>query len=229
MLILQVPGLILYLDPLVETVKEMDGPGCTMVSTIGTLTWHRLWKVIRTPHGRDFDDSLEKCEEYLGARSCGKPQHSARTLLVHSAPSTVPKHSPSPVLNRASLRERFHSDWCSPSNCDEIHDRVKNVLKSHQAHPGHLYDERDPEKDEELELKRGLLYRDSAYDSDPEYSSYQRPHGSLHLDDGEYWSRAASYNKGKSHRPVFENSMDKMYRNLYKKACSSVSHTQESF
>ncbi|XP_048672266.1 spermatogenesis-associated protein 6 [Marmota marmota marmota] len=171
------------------------------------------YKVIRTPHGRDFDDSLEKCEEYLGARSCGKPQHSARTLLVHSAPSTVPKHSPSPVLNRASLRERFHSDWCSPSNCDEIHDR----------------DERDPEKDEELELKRGLLYRDSAYDSDPEYSSYPRPHGSLHLDDGEYWSRAASYNKGKSHRPVFENSMDKMYRNLYKKACSSVSHTQESF
>lgn len=30
-------------------------------------------------------------------------------------------------------------------------------------------DERDPEKEEELELKRGLLYRDSAYDSDPEY------------------------------------------------------------
>ena len=30
-------------------------------------------------------------------------------------------------------------------------------------------DERDPEKEDELELKRGLLYRDSAYDSDPEY------------------------------------------------------------
>ncbi|XP_023390770.1 spermatogenesis-associated protein 6 [Pteropus vampyrus] len=108
---------------------------------------------------------------------------------------------------------KFHSDWCSPSNCDEIHDR----------------DERDLEKEDELELKRGLLYRDSAYDSDPEYSSFQRPRGSHHLDDGEYWSnRAASY-KGKSHRPVFENSMDKIYRNLYKKACNSVSHTQESF
>ncbi|XP_039741562.1 spermatogenesis-associated protein 6 isoform X3 [Pteropus medius] len=170
-------------------------------------------QVTRTPHGRDFDDSLERCDEYLSSRSCSKPQHSARTLLVHSAPSTVPKHSPSPVLNRASLRERFHSDWCSPSNCDEIHDR----------------DERDLEKEDELELKRGLLYRDSAYDSDPEYSSFQRPRGSHHLDDGEYWSnRAASY-KGKSHRPVFENSMDKIYRNLYKKACNSVSHTQESF
>ncbi|XP_054428812.1 spermatogenesis-associated protein 6 [Pteronotus mesoamericanus] len=187
------------------------------------------YKVIRTPHGRDFDDSLERCDEYLSSRSCSKPQHSARTLLVHSAPSTVLKHSPSPVLNRASLRERFHSDWCSPSNCDEIHDRVKNVLKSHQAHQRHLYDERDPEKEDELELKRGLLCRDYAYDSDPEYSPFQRQHGTLHLDDGEYWSnRAASY-KGKSHRPIFENSMDKLYRNLYKKACSSVSHTQESF
>ncbi|ELW67057.1 Spermatogenesis-associated protein 6 [Tupaia chinensis] len=95
--------------------------------------------------------------------------------------------------------------------------------------PKDYKDERDTEKEDELELKRGLLYRDSAYDSDPEYSSYQRPRGTLHLDDGEYWSnRAASY-KGKSHRPIFENSMDKMYRNLYKKACSSVSHTQESF
>lgn len=37
---------------------------------------------------------------------------------------------------------------------------------------GNLYifqDERDPEKEDEPELKRGLLYRDSAYDSDPEY------------------------------------------------------------
>ncbi|XP_012389923.2 spermatogenesis-associated protein 6 isoform X1 [Orcinus orca] len=185
------------------------------------------YKVIRTPHGRDLDDSLERCDDYLSSRSRSKPQHSSRTSLVHSAPSTMPKHSPSPVLNRASLRERFHSDWCSPSNCDEIHDRVKNVLKSHQAHQRHLYDERDPEKEDELELKRGLLYRDSAYDSDPEYSSFQQPRGTLHLDDGEYWSnRAASY-KGKSYRPIFENSMDKMYRSLYKKACSSVSHTQE--
>ncbi|KAF6111589.1 spermatogenesis associated 6 [Phyllostomus discolor] len=171
------------------------------------------YKVIRTPHGRDIDDSLERCDEYLSPRSCSKPQHSARTIHVHSAPSTMLKHSPSPVLNRASLRERFHSDWCSPSNCDEIHDR----------------DERDTEKEEELELKRGLFCRDYAYDSDPEYSSFQRPHGVFHLDDGEYWSNRAATYKGKSHRPIFENSMEKIYRNLYKKACSSASHTQESF
>ncbi|XP_044800969.1 spermatogenesis-associated protein 6 isoform X6 [Bubalus bubalis] len=89
------------------------------------------YKVIRTPHGRDFDESLERCEDYLSSRSCSKPQHSARTLLVHSAPSTMPKHSPSPVLNRASLRERFHSDWCSPSNCDEIHDRLISTATWH--------------------------------------------------------------------------------------------------
>lgn len=127
------------------------------------------YKVIRSPHGRDFEDPFERCEEYLSPRTCSKPQHSARTLLVHSAPSTTPKHCASPVLNRASLRERFHSDWCSPPNCDEIHDRVKDVLKSHQAHGRHLCEERDPEKEDEMELKRSLLYRDSAYDSDPEY------------------------------------------------------------
>uniref|UniRef100_A0A5F5PGN2 Spermatosis associated 6 n=1 Tax=Equus caballus TaxID=9796 RepID=A0A5F5PGN2_HORSE len=215
---------LIYVDPPSPRADGLFGPSGRDCERDGWSRMHsdhshlgcyrpKDYKVIRTSHGRDFDDSLERCDEYLSSRSCGKPQHSARTLLVHSAPSTMPKHSPSPVLNRASLRERFHSDWCSPSNCDEIHDR----------------DERDPEKEDELELKRGLLYRDSAYDSDPEYSSFQRPRGTLHLDDGEYWSnRAASY-KGKSHRPIFENSMDKIYRNLYKKACSSVSHTQESF
>uniref|UniRef100_A0A9L0K4K9 Spermatosis associated 6 n=1 Tax=Equus asinus TaxID=9793 RepID=A0A9L0K4K9_EQUAS len=234
------PFVIRHVDPPSPRADGLFGPSGRDCERDGWSRMHsdhshlgcyrpKDYKVIRTSHGRDFDDPLERCDEYLSSRSCGKPQHSARTLLVHSAPSTMPKHSPSPVLNRASLRERFHSDWCSPSNCDEIHDRVKNVLKSHQAHQRHLYDERDPEKEDELELKRGLFYRDSAYDSDPEYSSFQRPRGTLHLDDGEYWSnRAASY-KGKSHRPIFENSMDKIYRNLYKKACSSVSHTQESF
>ncbi|KAF6111599.1 spermatogenesis associated 6 [Phyllostomus discolor] len=95
--------------------------------------------------------------------------------------------------------------------------------------PKDYKDERDTEKEEELELKRGLFCRDYAYDSDPEYSSFQRPHGVFHLDDGEYWSNRAATYKGKSHRPIFENSMEKIYRNLYKKACSSASHTQESF
>eukprot|EP00069_Balaena_mysticetus_P005712 bmy_00884T0 len=87
------------------------------------------YKVIRTPHGRDFDDSLERCDDYLSSR--------------------------------------FHSDWCSPSNCDEIHDRM--FLFSVKFYLERVQDERDPEKEDELELKRGLLYRDSAYDSDPEY------------------------------------------------------------
>ncbi|KAK7814462.1 hypothetical protein U0070_008830 [Myodes glareolus] len=75
-LIPQVPGLILYLDHLVETVKEMDGPGCTVIII----------------------------------------------TLAAADPRII----------------RFHSDWCSPPNCDEIHDRVKDVLKSHQAHARHI-------------------------------------------------------------------------------------------
>ncbi|XP_044530748.1 spermatogenesis-associated protein 6 [Gracilinanus agilis] len=243
------------------------------------------YKITKTSHGRDREDSLDRCEEYLASRQ-SRPHNTDRNLLVHSAPSTMQKRSPSPVLNHSSLRERYHSDWCSPSNSDEIHERVKNVLKSHGTHQRCLYDERDQEKDEELDLKRSFAYKDSLCDSDPEYSrssplpsplspigrhslpagsfpaaskyahlpppektsldpsvptspgrlltrpsiynssSLYRPRPLVHLDNGEYWSNRAAAYKGKSHRGNFENSMDKIYRNLYRKACGSS--TQES-
>lgn len=80
---------------------------CLCYVTILYVYIYNFFKqVTRTSRGRDFDDSLERCNECLSPRSWSKDQHSARNLLVHSAPSTAPKHSPSPVLNRASLRER---------------------------------------------------------------------------------------------------------------------------
>lgn len=42
MLIPQVLGLMLYLDLLAETVKEMDGPGCTMIILILGATDPRI-------------------------------------------------------------------------------------------------------------------------------------------------------------------------------------------
>lgn len=58
----QVPGLMLYLDLLAETVKEMGGPGCTMVSsklclfialvalaTVKPFTWHQWTKIGSLP------------------------------------------------------------------------------------------------------------------------------------------------------------------------------------
>ncbi|XP_068948858.1 spermatogenesis-associated protein 6-like isoform X2 [Petaurus breviceps papuanus] len=184
------------------------------------------YKITKPFHIRDREDSLDRCEECLAPRP-SRPHHMDRALLVHSAPSSMQKRSPSPVFNQSTLRERYHSDWCSPSNSDEIHERVKNVLKSHRAHQRCLYDERDQEKDEELDLKRSFSYKDLVCDSDPEYSSVYRSRPLVHLDNGEYWSNRAAAYKGKSHRGNFENSMDKIYRNLYRKACGSS--TQESF
>ncbi|XP_074122093.1 spermatogenesis-associated protein 6 isoform X2 [Sminthopsis crassicaudata] len=221
------------------------GPVCTDHTHPGSYR-SKDYKITNPSHGRDREDSLERCEEYVTRQS--RPHHTDRILLVHSAPSSMQKRSPSPVLNQSTLRERYHSDWCSPANSDEIHERVKNVLKSHGAHQRCLYvsDETDQEKDEELDLKRSFSYKDSVCDSDPEYrawmealgdgsarlspsfgSSVYRPHPLVHLDNGEYWSNRAAAYKGKSHRGNFENSMDKIYRNLYRKACGSS--TQESF
>ncbi|XP_036611344.1 spermatogenesis-associated protein 6 [Trichosurus vulpecula] len=215
------PFVIRHADPLSPKPEIRLGPNVREPSREGWCKLHndhahlgsyrtKEYKITKPCHIRDREDSLERCEEYLAPRQ-SRPPHPDRALLVHSAPSSMQKRSPSPVLNQSTLRERYHSDWCSPSNSDEIHER----------------DERDQEKDEELDLKRSFSYKDSVCDSDPEYSSVYRPHPLVHLDNGEYWSNRAAAYKGKSHRGNFENSMDKIYRNLYRKACGSS--TQESF
>uniref|UniRef100_A0A7N4P5A8 Spermatosis associated 6 n=1 Tax=Sarcophilus harrisii TaxID=9305 RepID=A0A7N4P5A8_SARHA len=232
------PFVIRHADPPSPKPEILLGPNVREPSREGWCKLHndhthpgsyrsKDYKISNPSHGRDREDSLERCEEYVTRQS--RPHHTDRILLVHSAPSSMQKRSPSPVLNQSTLRERYHSDWCSPANSDEIHERVKNVLKSHGAHQRCLYvsDETDQEKDEELDLKRSFSYKDSVCDSDPEYSSVYRPHPLVHLDNGEYWSNRAAAYKGKSHRGNFENSMDKIYRNLYRKACGSS--TQESF
>uniref|UniRef100_A0A4X2LM48 Spermatogenesis associated 6 n=1 Tax=Vombatus ursinus TaxID=29139 RepID=A0A4X2LM48_VOMUR len=222
------PFVLRRADPSSPKPEVLLGPSGREPSREGWCKLHNgeLGRITRPSHGRDQEDSLDRCEEYLAPRQ-SRPCHVDRSLLVHSAPSSMQKRSPSPVLNQSTLRERYHSDWCSPSNSDEIHERVKNVLKSHGAHQRYLYDERDEEKDEELDPKRSLAHKDSACDSDPEYSSAYRPRALVHLDNSEYWSNRAAAYKGKSHRGNFENSMDKIYRNLYRKACGSS--TQESF
>ncbi|EGV97913.1 Spermatogenesis-associated protein 6 [Cricetulus griseus] len=75
-------------------------------------------------------------------------------------------HSPSPYTKRRmcelseDTRRRLAHLNLGPYEFKKETDKPPFVIR---------HDERDPEKDEELELKRGLLFRDSAYDSDPEY------------------------------------------------------------
>lgn len=54
-------------------------------------------------------------------------------------------------------------------------------------------------------------------------SSPVQQNTTVHLDNGEYWSSRAAVYKGKPHRVIFEESLEKIYRNMYRKASGTVS------
>lgn len=54
-------------------------------------------------------------------------------------------------------------------------------------------------------------------------SSSVQQNTTVHLDNGEYWSNRAAAYKGKPHRAIFEDSLEKIYRNMYKKASGTIS------
>lgn len=54
-------------------------------------------------------------------------------------------------------------------------------------------------------------------------SSPVQQNTTVHLDNGEYWSSRAAVYKGKPHRAIFEESLEKIYRNMYRKASGTVS------
>ncbi|XP_031457992.1 spermatogenesis-associated protein 6 isoform X2 [Phasianus colchicus] len=94
----------------------------------------------RSTHGKGRDSSSYVCSEDVISSSPNRLVHSGGSL-VHSAPSAFQKHSLSSVLNRSSLRERFNSGWPPPANGDEIHKRVKNILRTHSARQRLVFDE----------------------------------------------------------------------------------------
>uniref|UniRef100_A0A663M6J7 Uncharacterized protein n=1 Tax=Athene cunicularia TaxID=194338 RepID=A0A663M6J7_ATHCN len=177
---------------------------------------------IRTEENVSF--SCQKYNIALFKRSCfTKPSHSSGSL-EHSAPPAFQKHSLSSVLNRSSLRERFSSSWPSPANGDEIHKRVKNILRTHSARQRLIFQLC-------IWISGGfvllipLLYLDLiiisyllSVDSSPVHQKT-----TVHLNNGEYWSSRAAVYKGKPHRVIFEESLEKIYRNMYRKASGTVS------
>lgn len=54
-------------------------------------------------------------------------------------------------------------------------------------------------------------------------SSPVQQNATVHLDNGEYWSSRAAVYKGKPHRAIFEESLEKIYRNMYRKATGTDS------
>ncbi|XP_075011917.1 spermatogenesis-associated protein 6 isoform X4 [Calonectris borealis] len=171
----------------------------------------------KSTHGKDFDSS-DVCHEDVISDPPNRQSHSGS--LKHSAPPAFQKRSLSSVLNRSSLRERFSSGWPSPANGDEIHKRVKNILRTHSARQRLIFDESNASKGDltgESSRKAPLSM------SELQSSSPVQQNATVHLDNGEYWSSHAAVYKGKTHRAIFEESLEKIYRNMYRKASGTVS------
>ncbi|NXL27452.1 SPAT6 protein, partial [Glaucidium brasilianum] len=174
----------------------------------------------KSTYGKDFDSSDVSNEDVISDPP-NRPSHSADSL-EHSAPPAFQKHSLSSVLNRSSLRERFSSSWPSPANGDEIHKRVKNILRTHSARQRLIFDESNSSKGD-LTKTREFSHKAPLSLSELQSSSPAHPKTTVHLDNGEYWSSRAAIYKGKPHRVIFEESLEKIYRNMYQKASGTVS------
>ncbi|XP_035189134.1 spermatogenesis-associated protein 6 isoform X2 [Oxyura jamaicensis] len=172
-------------------------------------------------HGKDCDSSSDICIEDV---ILGPPNRQSRSAgsLVRSAPSAFQKHSPSSVLNRSSLRERFNSGCPPPANGDEIHKRVKNILRTHSARQRLVFNESNSSKGA-LTKTRDSSHKPHLSMSELHSSSPVQRNTTVHLDNGEYWSSRAAVYKGKSHRAIFEESLEKIYRNMYRNASGTVS------
>nr|XP_009938097.1 PREDICTED: spermatogenesis-associated protein 6 [Opisthocomus hoazin] len=173
----------------------------------------------KSTDGKHFDRS-DVCHEDV--ISYPPNRQSPSGSLEHSAPPAFQKHSLSSVLNRSSLRERFSSGWPSLANGDEIHKRVKNILRTHSARQRLIFDESNTSKGD-LTKTRESSHKAPLSMSGLQSSSPVQRNTTVHLDNGEYWSSRAAVYKGKPHRAIFEESLEKIYRNMYRKASGTVS------
>ncbi|NWU78220.1 SPAT6 protein, partial [Onychorhynchus coronatus] len=171
----------------------------------------------KSAHREDLDSCVVGNEDKLSYRQ----SHSAGSI-EHSAPPAFQKHSLSSVLHRSSLRERFSSGWPSPANGDEIHKRVKNILRTHSARQRLIFDESDSSKGD-LTKTRESSHNAPLSVSELQSSSPVQQNAPVHLDSGEYWSSRAAVYKEKPHRAIFEESLGKIYRNMYQKVAGTVS------
>ncbi|KAL2301890.1 hypothetical protein Nmel_011291, partial [Mimus melanotis] len=172
-------------------------------------------------------DSSAVCKEDMSPDPPNRESHSAASL-EHSAPPAAQepsprRTSPSSVLNRSSLRERFSTGWPSPANGDEIHKRVKNILRTHSARQRLIFVSIS---------EQGVACRNPAVNmiyliivsyllsSDSPQVQKNAP---VHLDNGEYWSGPAAVYKEKPHRAILEETLAKIYRDMYQKTAGAVS------
>ncbi|XP_013915985.1 PREDICTED: spermatogenesis-associated protein 6 [Thamnophis sirtalis] len=193
-------------------------------------------KIIGPHHEKYFDYFPDAYEKHFLTKMSSRQIYSNR-LLMHSAPASLPKFFSTPMLDRSSLRERYYTGWSTPINGDEIHKRVKNILRTHSARQKLTFDETSLSKEESAKTrdstrtfdfrKRDFSHTDSL-NSNFQNSSFSQPNVMVHLDNDEYWTSQVSEYKNKPHRAIFEESLGKIYRNMYRKASSSLSKNKSN-
>ncbi|KAM4640839.1 spermatogenesis-associated protein 6 isoform 2-T5 [Discoglossus pictus] len=169
------------------------------------------------PRKQPVDDLEGSLDDHLLSWPFGRAGHS--TGLFHSAPPSIQKHPASPVLHRSSLTERFHSPRRESANWEEIHKRVKNLLRTHSARQRLQFDKNvTGQEDHPRKTSSGRSLRVHELQD----SSVHPQETSVHLGNGEFWSNRAAQYRGQSHRAVFEDSMEKIYRNMYRNAPTPI-------
>ncbi|NXU62853.1 SPAT6 protein, partial [Horornis vulcanius] len=184
---------------------------------------HDWWGIfqVKSTSGKGLDSSV--CKEDVSPAPPNRESRSAASL-EHPAAPAVQAPSLSSVLSRSSLRERFSTGWPSPANGDEIHKRVKNILRTHSARQRLVF-----QPDIGISARFVLLipvpYLDLiivSYLLSSDSTPVQR-NAPAHLDNGECWSGPAAVYKEKPHRAILEETLSKMYRNMYQKTAGAVS------
>lgn len=168
---------------------------------------------IKKPREKDQGDFYGDTDAHIMSRPVGR-QPSPATVMNCSTSSYFQKQSP--VLKWLSLRERFYSEPSTPTKGEDIHQRVMNVLKTNSARQRLTFNSTD-----DIDYhsgRRSVSSMDSMYDTTDHLSSALQHDTSVHLGDGDYWSNRAAVYKRKSHRAIFEESLERIYRNMYKKA-----------
>ncbi|KAL1022422.1 hypothetical protein UPYG_G00026760 [Umbra pygmaea] len=156
------------------------------------------------------------------------PVRVARSALAaHSSTPALGSGSPqlSPLLSRSSLRERFHST-SSPS--EEIHRRVQKILHTHAANRTLQFHKDNPSTkqgpqhscEDNPSTKQGPQHpcEDALLGNRAFQEGMLLEDTSISLDDKHIWSIQAARYTGKPHRAVFEESLARIYKNMYKKA-----------
>ncbi|XP_056132147.1 spermatogenesis-associated protein 6 isoform X1 [Lampris incognitus] len=127
------------------------------------------------------------------------------TASAPSKPGASSCRSPL-MVSKSTLRERFHSIQSSPSQWEQIHHRVQKILQTH----GTNWKPRQAEEERMADPCDSQILQERETEEET----------SLYLDNRALCSKGTSCHTDGPHRAVFEDSLGKIYKNMYRRASS---------